>query len=107
MRHFAQTGFGKIHGADQIRFENFVGMVVAVRHRADRGEMEHHLGLHFAQRALDRKLIAQIAKDNSSRRDRRPAHNARSHNVAASRDRARRFPRDAPAIGCRQIRWLQ
>src|SRR5260370_2951391 len=39
-------------------------MVVAVRHRTDGGQVEHHFGLHFAERALDGKLVAQIAKNN-------------------------------------------
>ena len=107
VRHLAQARFGKIHGADQIRFEYFVGMIVAVRHRADCREMEHHLGLHFAQRTLDGELIAQIAKDNLHAMVGAQNVAARSHSVEANRDRGRRFPRDAPAIGSRQIRSLQ
>ena len=64
VRHLAQTGFGKIHRAGQIRVQHLVGMVVAVRHRADRCQMEHHFGLHFANRALDGELVAQVAKND-------------------------------------------
>ena len=48
----------------EIRVQHLVGMVVAVRHGADRRQMENHFGLHFANRALHGELVAQIAKDD-------------------------------------------
>ena len=64
VRHFAKTGFGKVHRAHQIRFQDLIRMIIAIRNRADGSQMEHNLRLHFAERILDGEMIAQVAKDH-------------------------------------------
>jgi hypothetical protein len=63
VRHLAKTGLGEVHRADQIRFEDFIRMIVAIRDRADSGQMKHNFRLHFAERILDGEMVAQIAKN--------------------------------------------
>ena len=61
--HLAKARFGKVYGAHQIRFEDFVRMIVAVRNRADGSQVKHYFRLNLADRIFDGEMIAQVAKD--------------------------------------------